>query len=114
MTKSTGGDTGTTTGATGGAVDCATVEFGCVEVASGEPITIGTLLSITRRHRVTRPGQPGRRELAIDYLDGDARRHAVGSCSATTSSFHNEDDLCSAEGGQAGGTALAAIHRSWP
>ncbi len=43
-----GGGGGDETGATGSEVDCATVEFGCVEVASGEPITIGTLLSITR------------------------------------------------------------------
>ena len=47
------------TGATGGGVDCSTVEFGCVEVASGAPIKIGTLLAIKR------PGVGG---LIIDWL----------------------------------------------
>ncbi len=50
-------------------VDCNTVEFGCVEVASGEPITIGTLLSITGDTKNLGDSQHGI-ELALDYLDG--------------------------------------------
>jgi branched-chain amino acid transport system substrate-binding protein len=94
-------------GATGGAVDCATVDFGCVEVASGAPIKIGTLLAISGD--VASLGQDSQdgATLAIDYLDGafDAKPGELVGHSVTLS---NEDDLCSAEGGQAGATALAA------
>jgi branched-chain amino acid transport system substrate-binding protein len=99
-----GGGSDTGGGAT---VDCATVEFGCVEVASGAPIKIGTLLAISGD--VASLGQDSQdgAALAIDYLDGtlDATDGQLLGHDVTLS---NEDDLCAIEGGQAGGTALAA------
>jgi branched-chain amino acid transport system substrate-binding protein len=91
----------------GPTVDCATVEFGCVEVASGAPIKIGTLLAISGD--VASLGQDSQdgAALAIDYLDG-ALDATDGQLLGHDVTLSNEDDLCSAEGGQAGGTALAA------
>ena len=102
------GDSGAASGATGGGVDCATVEFGCVEVASGAPITVGTLLAISGE--VASLGQDSQNgaTLAIDYLDGTLDGNMDGEVAGHTVELSNEDDLCSAEGGQAGATALAA------
>lgn len=100
-----GGTTGG--GATGAAIDCATVQFGCVEVASGAPIKIGTLLAISGD--VASLGQDSQdgAALAIDYLDGTLDA-TPGTLLDHPVELSNEDDLCSAEGGQAGATALAA------
>jgi branched-chain amino acid transport system substrate-binding protein len=97
-----GGDTGSS-----GAVDCATVEFGCVEVASGEPISIGTLLSITGDTKNLGLDSQYGAELAADYLDGTFDG-TDGQIAGHDISFVNEDDGCSAEGGQTGATTLAA------
>src|SRR5262245_3573796 len=51
----------------GGEVDCATVEFGCVEVASGEPINVGTLLVITGADSTLGLDSQHGVELAADY-----------------------------------------------
>jgi branched-chain amino acid transport system substrate-binding protein len=101
-----GGDTAAT-GATGGAVDCDT-GFGCVEVAAGAPITVGTLLAISGD--VASLGQDSQdgATLAIDYLDGTLDGELQGELMGHTVELSNEDDLCAAEGGQAGATALAA------
>jgi branched-chain amino acid transport system substrate-binding protein len=101
------GDSGATTGATGGAVDC-DAGFGCVEVAAGAPITVGTLLAISGD--VASLGQDSQdgATLAIDYLDGTLDGNVDGELAGHTVELSNEDDLCSAEGGQAGATALAA------
>jgi branched-chain amino acid transport system substrate-binding protein len=103
----TGGSTGTT-GATGSSVDCATVEFGCVEVASGAPITIGTLLAISGENAALGTDSQHGATLAIDYLDGTLDGNLDGELLGHTVTLSNEDDLCAIEGGQAGGTALAA------
>ena len=96
------------TGATGSdQVDCATVEFGCVEVASGEPITVGTLLSITGDTKNLGLDSQYGVELAADYLDGTFDG-TNGQIAGHDVAFVNEDDGCSAEGGQAGATTLAA------
>jgi branched-chain amino acid transport system substrate-binding protein len=103
-----GGETGGTTGGeTGGAVDCATVEFGCVEVASGEPITIGTLLAISGDVASLGLDSQAGAQLAIDYLDGTLDQ-VDGQLLGHDVQLQNEDDGCSADGGQAGATALAA------
>jgi branched-chain amino acid transport system substrate-binding protein len=96
-----GGDTGT------GDIDCATVEFGCVEVAADEPINVGTLLVITTADSTLGLDSQHGVELAADYQDGtfDA---TFGQVAGHDITFTHEDDLCSAEGGQAGATALAA------
>ena len=103
----TSGSSGSS-GATGGGVDCDTVEFGCVQVAAGAPIKIGTLLAISGE--VASLGQDSQdgATLAIDYLDGTLDGAMDGQVDGHTVVLSNEDDLCSAEGGQAGATALAA------
>ena len=102
-----GGDTAAT-GATGGAVDCDTGEFGCVEVASGAPITVGTLLAISGDTASLGQDSQDGATLAIDYLDGTLDGNLDGELLGHTVELSNEDDLCAAEGGQAGATALAA------
>jgi branched-chain amino acid transport system substrate-binding protein len=104
--ESTPGATSTGTGATG-AVDCATVEFGCLEVAANEPIKIGTLLAISGD--VATLGQDSQNgvRLAIDYLDGSFDA-TDGQILDHDVELVNEDDLCSADGGQSGATKLAA------
>lgn len=101
--------TGVTDGATspGGEVDCATVEFGCLEVAADEPIKVGTLLSISGDTATLGQDSQNGVRLAIDYLDGkfDA---TDGQLLNHDVELVNEDDLCSADGGQSGGTRLAA------
>ncbi len=102
-----GGGTGET-GATGsGEVDCTTVEFGCVEVASGEPISIGTLQSISGDTRNLGLDQQYGVELAADYLDSTFDG-TNGQIAGHDIDFVHEDDGCSAEGGQAGAQILAA------
>ena len=96
------------TGATGGGVDCSTVQFGCIEVASGAPIKIGTLLAISGDTASLGQDSQNGATLAIDYLDGALDGKLDGQLVGHTVVLSNEDDLCSAEGGQAGATALAA------
>ena len=104
-----GGDgTAGETGANGSSeVDCTTVEFGCVEVASGEPITIATLQSISGDTRNLGLDQQYGVELSADYLDGTFDG-TNGQIAGHDIAFVNEDDGCSAEGGQTGATTLAA------
>jgi branched-chain amino acid transport system substrate-binding protein len=99
--------TGTDTGGGGATVDCATVEFGCVEVAAGAPIPLGSLNAISGDVAFLGTDINNGITLAIDYLDGtfDA---TDGQLLGHDVTLQQEDDGCSAEGGQAGGTALAA------
>jgi branched-chain amino acid transport system substrate-binding protein len=104
----TGSETGTTGGTTtGGGAGCEADEFGCVEVGSGEAIQLGTLLAISGD--VASLGQDSQNgvALAIDNLD-DALDGTPGQLLGHDVELVNEDDGCSAEGGQAGATALAA------
>jgi branched-chain amino acid transport system substrate-binding protein len=101
----TGGGGGTS--ATGGAVDCASDEFGCVEVAAGDPIQLASLLSISGSTAFLGTDSAHGVELAIDYLD-DAFDATPGQLLGHDVTLQQEDDGCSAEGGQAGATALAA------
>jgi branched-chain amino acid transport system substrate-binding protein len=104
-TGTTGGEeTGTTTG---GAVDCEADEFGCVEVAAGTPITLGSLNAITGDTAALGTDVNNGVTLAIDYLDG-ALDQTPGQLLGHDVELVQEDDGCSAEGGQAGGTAIAA------
>jgi branched-chain amino acid transport system substrate-binding protein len=93
-------------GGAGGEVDCATVEFGCVEVAEGDPITLGSLLSISGDTASLGTDSNHGIELAIDNLD-DTLDGTPGQLLGHDVELQQEDDLCSTEGGQAGGTALA-------
>jgi len=107
-----GGETGATgttggTGTTGAAVDCDADPFGCVEVAAGEPIRLGSLLAITGDVAFLGTDSNHGIELAIDYLDG-AFDGTPSQLLGHDITLQQEDDGCSAEGGQAGATALAA------
>ena len=101
----TGGTGGTP--ATGAAVDCEADEFGCVEIPAGSPIKVGSLLSITGETANLGTDSNHGVELAIDYLDG-AFDATDGQLLGHEVTLQQEDDGCSAEGGQAGGTALSA------
>jgi branched-chain amino acid transport system substrate-binding protein len=101
------GGGGTTGGGGGGAAACDEDEFGCVEYAEGEPIHLGTLLSISGPTASLGTDSNRGVELAIDYLDGTLDG-TPGTVLDREIEVTQEDDGCAAEGGQAGGTALAA------
>ncbi len=103
-----GGETGVTgPTTTGAAVDCDADPFGCVEVAAGEPIAIGSLLAISGDVAFLGTDSNHGIELAIDNLDG-ALDGTPGQLLGHDVELQQEDDGCSAEGGQAGATALVA------
>jgi branched-chain amino acid transport system substrate-binding protein len=94
-------DTGT------GGVDCATVEFGCVEVGADDPVNIGVSQVISGADATLGQDQVNGINLALDYRDGtfdDQNGQILGHDVATTV----EDDGCSADGGQAAIGALVA------
>jgi branched-chain amino acid transport system substrate-binding protein len=96
---------GGSSGGTGGG--CAADEFGCVEIAAGDPITIGTLLAITGDNKNLGLDSQYGVTLAVDHLDG-AFDATAGELLNHPVTLVNEDDGCSAEGGQQGATTLAA------
>jgi branched-chain amino acid transport system substrate-binding protein len=102
-------DEGPTTTGTGpaGGVDCATVEFGCVEVAADEPINVGAAEVISGADANLGTDQVNAIELAIDYRDG-AFDGTPGTLLEHPIDLTVEDELCSADGGAAAGQALAA------
>jgi branched-chain amino acid transport system substrate-binding protein len=101
----TGGTGGTA--ATGATVDCEADEFGCVEIAAGTPIQLGSLNAISGDTAALGTDVNNGVILAIDYLDG-ALDQTPGQLLGHDVNLVQEDDTCSIEGGQAGGTALAA------
>ena len=82
-------------------------EFGCVEIAAGDPIQLASLLSITGDTAFLGTDSNHGVELAIDYLD-DTFDATPGQLLGHDVELTQEDDGCSAEGGQAGATAIAA------
>ncbi len=86
-------------GAEGGAATCPDEEFGCVEVAEGDPIQLGTLLVITGPNSSLGLDSQHGVEIAVDER-GEVMGHEV--------EMVNEDDGCAAEGGQAGASALVS------
>jgi branched-chain amino acid transport system substrate-binding protein len=90
-----------------GDVDCATVEFGCVEVGADEPINIGVAQVITGADQTLGDDQVNGIQLAVDYKDG-AFDDKDGTLLDHPINLSIEDDGCSAEGGQAAAQALAA------
>jgi branched-chain amino acid transport system substrate-binding protein len=95
---------GSTSG--GAAVDCDAAP-GCVTVAAGAPIQIGTLLSVSGDNADLGNDSLYGIELAIDHLDGVFDGQA-GQILNHPVQLQNEDETCSAEGGQAGSTKLAS------
>jgi branched-chain amino acid transport system substrate-binding protein len=100
--SSAGGGSGS-----GAAVDCNTVEFGCVTVAAGAPIKIGTLLSISGATKSLGDDSNAGVQLGIEYLNGNFTS-GDGQLLGHPVTLQKEDDGCSADGGQTGGTKLAA------
>jgi len=99
-TPSAGGSGG------GGGPDCNTPP-GCVTVASGAPIEIGTLLATTGSTKSLGLDSLYGVELAVDYLDGTFDQKN-GQVDGHDIKLVNESDGCSADGGQQGATTLAA------
>jgi branched-chain amino acid transport system substrate-binding protein len=83
----------------GGAATCPDEEFGCVEVAEGDPIELGTLLVITGPNSSLGLDSQHGVEIALQER-GEVMGHEV--------TLVNEDDGCAAEGGQAGASALVS------
>jgi branched-chain amino acid transport system substrate-binding protein len=87
--------------------ECAQDQFGCLTLASGEPIRIGTLLSISGENRSLGLDSQRGVQLAVDNLDGKLDGKA-GQLMGHNVELLNNDETCSKEGGQAGATKLAA------
>jgi branched-chain amino acid transport system substrate-binding protein len=79
---------------------CADDAFGCVEVAEGDPVVLGTLLVITTENA----------SLGLDSQHGvevaAALRETPNEVSGHPLEFNHQDDLCSPEGGTSGARAL--------
>ena len=90
-----------------GGVDCATVEFGCVEVGPEDPINVGASQVISGADATLGQDQVNGIELALDHRDG-AFDDTEGTVLDHAIELTVEDDGCTAEGGQAAATALAA------
>jgi branched-chain amino acid transport system substrate-binding protein len=84
---------------------CSQDEFGCVVYKPGEPIQLGTLLSISGSTAFLGTDSQHGAQLAIDFLDGKLDGKA-GTLLGHPVKMVNEDDGCSAEGGQSGGQKL--------
>ncbi|MFN2544703.1 MAG: branched-chain amino acid ABC transporter substrate-binding protein [Actinomycetota bacterium] len=90
----------------GNKADCSE-QFGCVTYKKGEPIKIGTLLAISGDTASLGLDSQHGAALAIDHLDGSFDG-TDGQLLGHAVQLVNEDDGCSADGGQAGATKLAA------
>jgi branched-chain amino acid transport system substrate-binding protein len=95
-------------GGGGGQADaCAQDQFGCLTVGSGEPIKIGTLLSITGENRSLGLDSQRGVQLAVDNLDGKLDGKP-GQLLGHNVELVNGDEGCDKAAGQAGATKLAA------
>jgi branched-chain amino acid transport system substrate-binding protein len=84
-----------------------TDEFGSVEIGPDEPINVGVAQVISGADATLGQDQVNGIELAVDYLDG-AFDETPGTLLGHPVELSVEDELCTAEGGQAAATALAA------
>ena len=101
-------DDGTGDASSGSDTESAAVdEFGTVEIAADEPISIGTLLVISGADVALGQDSQNGAVLASDYLDGTFDG-TDGKLLDHEIQWKHEDDLCTAEGGQAGATAHSA------
>jgi ABC-type branched-subunit amino acid transport system substrate-binding protein len=85
------------------AADCTADQFGCLTVGSGEPIKVGTLLSITGDNRSLGVDSQRGVVLAVDNLDGKLDGKP-GQLMGHNIELVNSDETCSKEGGQSGAT----------
>jgi branched-chain amino acid transport system substrate-binding protein len=81
---------------------CEADEFGCVEIADGEPITLGTALVIT-----TADADLGQDSQYGAHVAGDLR-NADGGVRGHMIEWDDQDDECSPDGGTAAARALVA------
>ena len=96
-------------GGTAAAPDvCESDAFGCVVVADGEPISIGSLLVTTGANSSLGLDSQYGVELALDYYSDQAFDGTNAVIAGHTVELSPEDDGCSAEGGTAGANRLAA------
>ncbi|MGQ0847952.1 MAG: branched-chain amino acid ABC transporter substrate-binding protein [Actinomycetota bacterium] len=93
-------------GGGGAAPDACNAEFGCVTVAAGEPIKLGTLLVITGVNASLGLDSQYGAQLAVDYWADNAFDGVNGTLKGHEVTLVNEDDGCSAEGGTAGAQKL--------
>ena len=95
-------------GEPGGDTETAAVdEFGSVEIGADEPINLGVSQVISGADAALGQDQVNGIELAVDYLDGTFDG-TPGQLLGHDIELSVEDDLCTAEGGQAAATALSA------
>jgi branched-chain amino acid transport system substrate-binding protein len=87
---------------------CDEDEFGCVEIAEGDPIKLGTLLVISGENQTLGLDSQHGVELAADYYADESFDGEPAEVMGHSIEFQHEDDLCAAEGGQTGGQALAS------
>jgi branched-chain amino acid transport system substrate-binding protein len=86
--------------------ECEADEFGCVTVAAGEPIKLGTLLVITGENQTLGLDSQYGAELAVDYWGDNAFDGVAGQIAGHDIELVSEDEGCSAEGGTAGAQRL--------
>lgn len=86
---------------------CADDEFGCVAIAAGDPIKIGSLLVVTGTDSSLGLDSQYGVEMALDYMD-DAFDDANGQIMGHDVVLVAEDDGCTPEGGTAGANKLAS------
>ncbi|HSJ00322.1 MAG TPA: branched-chain amino acid ABC transporter substrate-binding protein, partial [Patescibacteria group bacterium] len=83
----------------GSAADCDADEFGCIELAEGDPLIIGTALVITGANE----------SLGLDSQYGaEVARTMTPEIAGHTVEFNHQDDGCSTEGGTAAARALVS------
>jgi len=96
-------------GGTAAAPDvCESDAFGCVVIADGEPISIGSLLVTTGPNSSLGLDSQYGVELSLDYYGDQAFDGVNTVILGHTVELSPEDDGCSAEGGTAGANRLAA------
>lgn len=84
-------------GGTGSAADCDADEFGCIELAEGDPLVMGTALVITGANE----------SLGLDSQYGaEVARGIRPEIAGHEVEFNHQDDGCSTEGGTAAARAL--------
>jgi len=88
--------------------ECEADEFGCVEVAAGEPIKLGSLLVTTGANSSLGLDSQYGVELALDYWGDSAFDGTNGQIAGHDVTLVPEDEGCSADGGTAGANSLAA------
>ena len=87
-------------GGTGSAADCDADEFGCIELAEGDPILIGTAMVITGANE----------SLGLDSQYGaQVAQQMRPEIAGHEVEFNHQDDGCSTEGGTAAARALLSV-----